>query len=136
VTQYEDDEPVGAFPLESDEDDQDDPPSLGPGEERRKDWFVYAGSDRDEPIGVVHVRIGRPTKQLHGKDRVQVGAVFELEEGNELVAEGMLPARPDRHFFGEGGISILGGTGPYAELGGRVLKVQVKNPKRWSIGGP
>ena len=129
-------EQPGVFPVESDEDvDEEDLAPPQPGETLLKDWWVYPGSSRDEPIGIVHVFLTRPRKERDDDHRIVCRVVFDFGGDDTLSATGVLPFRPQPHWVDSGRLAIAGGTGQYAGQSGELV-VEVLNPKRWSIAGP
>jgi len=130
-------EQPGVFPVESDEDPEEDDElaPAEPGQTRLKDWWVYPDSSRDKRIGIVHVFLTRPWKTRNDQDRMVCRVVFDFGGDDTLSASGMLPFQPKPHWIDSGRLTIVGGTGEYANQGGELV-VEVLNPKRWSIEGP
>ncbi|MGZ8626980.1 MAG: hypothetical protein ACXWXK_09965 [Actinomycetota bacterium] len=130
------DEQVGRFPIISNEDpDVDEGETIGePGVPFQKDWWLYQDSPDEPHIGIVHVQMTRSHKRLEERYPMVCDVVFEFDDGDVLIASGVLPFRQKPHWVGNGRLAILGGTGPYQGLTGDLV-VEVQNPKRWSIGG-
>ena len=125
---------LGHFPVISDEDVEEEVEEIvgpKPGDTFLKDWRVFADESQDTEVGLAHVHLTVPKKKFEGRDSIVCRVDFELDDGT-LSATGVLPARDKPHWFDDGSLAIVGGTGAYREVSGE-LAVEVTNPKRWSI---
>jgi hypothetical protein len=123
------------FPVISEGDDAD---KVGAGAfslrvetvyEDQSDWDFRSNTwtfDRGAAVGLVYLELARPQGE-----RVLLTATFEFDDRDTVILKGVVPYEEESDRIGGGRIAVVSGTGKFQGLGGHVVPLEVRNPKRW-----